>query len=108
MHVHWHPFNTLVPHQEQHRADLSEPNAIHFPSQTYRQSLINSINAYLGSEPLQEAVKQHLLVQDLKQGVVQKQPLPPGALHKLINDDGDDQVEHDEVDAENEGDAVDG
>ena len=65
-------------------------------------------NAHLGSEPLQEAVKQHLFVQDLKQGVVQKQPLPPGALHKLINDDGDDQVQHDEIDAKDEGDAVDG
>lgn len=47
-------------------------------------------------------------MQNLKQGVVQKQPLPPRTLHKLINDDGNDQVEHDEVDAENEGDAVDG
>ncbi len=65
-------------------------------------------NAYLGSEPLQEAVKQHLLVQDLKEGVVQKQALPPGALHKLVNDDSNDQVQHDEVDAENEGNAVDG
>ena len=47
-------------------------------------------------------------MQDLKQGVVQEQPLPPGTLHELVNDDGNDQVEHDEVDAEDEGDAVDG
>jgi len=79
------------------------------PQQEQPSRLVRTkCNAYLGSEPLQEAVKQHLLVQDLKQGVVQKQTLPPGTLHKLVNDDGDDQVEHDEVDAENEGDAVDG
>ena len=66
------------------------------------------MGVHLDSETLQEAVQQHLLVQDLKQGVVQKQSLPAGALHKLVDDDGDDQVQHDEVHAKDEGDAVDG
>ena len=62
----------------------------------------------LGPKPLQESVQKHLLVQDLKQRVVQKQPLPASALHKLINDDRNDQVEHDEVHPKDEGYAVDG
>ena len=64
--------------------------------------------AYLGPEALQEPIQQHLLVQNLEEGVVQEQPLPARTLHKLVDDDGDDQVEHDEVHSKNEGDAVDG
>ena len=47
-------------------------------------------------------------MQNLEEGVVQEQPLPARTLHKLVNDDGDDQVEHDEVHPKNERDAVDG
>ena len=64
--------------------------------------------ADLGPEPLQKPVQQHLLMQNLKQGVVQEQPFPSSALNKLVNDDGDDQVQHDEVDPKYEGDAVNG
>lgn len=62
--------------------------------------------AYLGPQSFQEAVQQHLLVQDLKQGVVQKESFPSSAFHKLVNDDGDNQVQHNEVYAKNEGNAV--
>ena len=47
-------------------------------------------------------------MKDLKQSVVQEKPLPSSTLNKLVNDDGNDQVEHDEVDAKDEADAVDG
>lgn len=63
---------------------------------------------YLGPQSLQKAVQKHLLVEDFKQGVVQEQPLPASTLHKLVDDDSNHQVEHDEIDAKDEGDAVDG
>ena len=63
---------------------------------------------YLSPQPLQESVQQHLLVKDFKQGVVQEETFPPSALHKLVNDDGNHQVQHDKVDAKDERDAVDG
>ena len=63
---------------------------------------------HLSSEAFEETVQQHLLVQDLKQGVVQEKSFPSSALYKLVNDDGNDQVEHNEVDAKNKGDTVDG
>lgn len=66
------------------------------------------MDSYLGSQPLQKPVQQHLLVQDFEQGVIQEEPLAPSTLHKLINDDRDHQVQHHKIDAKDEGDAEDG
>ena len=74
----------------------------------WRAQQATTPETHLGPEPLEEAVQQHLLVQDLKQGVVQEEAFPAGTLHKLVNDDRNDQVEHDEVDTKDEGDTVDG
>lgn len=85
---------------------LQEAIQQHLLMQYLKEGVVE--DPYLGSQSLQEAVQQHLLVQDLEEGVVEEQPLPASALHKLVNDDGNDQVQHDEVHAKNEGYAVDG
>lgn len=76
-------------------------------SQCYCASKVGQ-KPYLSPQSLQKPIQQHLLVEDFEQGVVQEEPLPAGTLHKLVDDDSNHQVEHDKVDAKDEGDAVDG